>query len=622
MSDSNVMEEEERDDAIVGVALKWSLAVFAVLSVVIGATAYVYTRPAKSDPIVKQDLVLPSVREKPKVEVPKIPFTNVTESSGIAFKHENGAAGEKLLPETMGAGCAMLDYDQDGDQDILLVNSSRWSWDKRPAAEELPTSKLFQNDGTGQFTDVSQAAGLTAVFYGMGVACGDYDNDADVDLYFTCVGANHLLRNDGGKFVDVTASAGVRGSEDQWSTAAGWFDYDNDSDLDLFVCNYVKWSREFDLAQEFKLTGGSRAYGRPQEFEGMFPNLYRNEGGGKFTDVSEAAGIQIRNPNTGVPLPKSLGLTFADFDQDGWLDVIIANDTVQNLLFHNQKNGKFAEVGAVAGVAFDNEGNARGAMGIAVAYFRNNDDLGVAIGNFANEMTALYVSRNHELAFTDEAVSNGLGPSSRLELKFGVSFADFDLDGRLDFLAANGHLEDEINKVQPSQHYEQPPHLYWNCGPEHDGEFLMLQASQCGSDFLQPLVGRGVAVGDIDNDGDQDVLITGSGQRPRLLRNDQSLGHHWLRIQLVGKQCNRDAIGSLVEVQLGDRVLRRIVMPTCSYLSQSELPVTFGLGTAAKVDRVTIRWADGSKQELDTVSVDQMHRIEQLPQATPAVPAS
>jgi enediyne biosynthesis protein E4 len=237
-------------------------------------------------------------------------------------------------------------------------------------------------------------------------------------------------------------------------------------------------------------------------------------------------------------------------------------------------------------------------------------------------MTALYVSRNHELAFTDEAVSNGLGPSSRLELKFGVSFADFDLDGRLDFLAANGHLEDEINKVQPSQHYEQPPHLYWNCGPEHDSEFLMLQASQCGSDFLHPLVGRGVAVGDIDNDGDQDVLITGSGQQPRLLRNDQQLGHHWLRFQLIGHQCNRDAIGSLVEVQLGDHVLRRIVMPTCSYLSQSELPVTFGLGAVDKVDRVTIRWADGSKQVLDQVTVDQSQRIQQSPATSPALPSS
>jgi hypothetical protein len=612
MNDPNLIDdEEERDDAIVGTALKWSLVVFAVVGVMAGAAAWMITRPKPAPPPVVRTVTLPSVREKPKGTIPRIPFTDITQSAGITFRHENGAAGEKLLPETMGGGCALLDFDQDRDQDILLVNSMRWPWDERPPAADLPTMKLYRNDGTGRFTDVTVETGLAVTFYGMGVACGDYDNDGDIDLFFTCVGPNHLFRNDGGKFVEVTEAAGLAGTPDQWSTAAGWFDFDNDRDLDLFVCNYLKWSREFDLAQEFQLTGGTRAYGRPQEFEGAFPYLYRNDGEGKFTDVSASAGIQVKNAATGVPLPKALGLTFADFDQDGWLDVVVANDTVQNLLFHNRRNGQFSEIGALAGVAFDNNGNARGAMGIDVAHFRNNDDLGIAIGNFANEMTALYVSRNHELQFTDEAVSNGLGPTSRLELKFGVSFADFDLDGRLDFLAANGHLEDEINKVQPSQHYEQPPHLYWNCGPEHESEFLMLQAEQCGTDFLKPLVGRGVSIGDIDDDGDLDVLITSSGQQPRLLRNDQKLGHHWMRVKLVASQCNRDAIGSWVDVYVGNQVLRRQVMPTRSYLSQTELPVTFGLGKADKVDRIVIRWADGSLQEIKDVQVDQSLTVEQ-----------
>ncbi len=611
MNDPNLVDDEERDDAIVGTALKWSLAFFAVLGVSVGTAAFVLSRPVPVLPIESKDLVLPTQREKPTVEAPELPFTIITDSAGITFRHENGATGEKLLPETMGGGCALFDFDGDGDQDALFVNSTRWPWDTRPAPETPATLQLYRNDGPGKFTDVTSEVGLAVTFYGMGVACGDYDNDGDVDLFFTCVGPNHLFRNDGGKFVEATDAANLSGKPNQWSTAAGWFDFDNDRDLDLFVCNYVKWSREFDLAQDFRLTGGGRAYGRPQEFEGAFPYLYRNDGEGKFTDVSAEAGIQVKNPATGVPLPKSLGMTFADFDQDGWLDVVIANDTVQNLLFHNLKNGKFEEIGAVAGIAFDNDGNARGAMGIACAYFRNNDDLGIAIGNFANEMTALYVSRNHELQFTDEAVSNGLGPSSRLELKFGVSFADFDLDGRLDFLAANGHLEDEINKVQPSQHYEQSPHLYWNCGPENESEFFMLQEDKCGPDFLRPLVGRGLAIGDIDDDGDLDVLITGSGQKPRLLRNDQKLGHHWLRLKLVGHKCNRDAIGSLVEAHVGKQVLRRLVMPTCSYISQSELPVSFGLGAAEKVDRVVIRWADGSVQELGAVAIDQSHTIEQ-----------
>lgn len=606
--------DEERDDAIVGIAFKWSLVVVLVAVSIGVSLAVILTR--REPPVVVQpkDVVLPSVRETPKVNPPTLKFTDITESAGITFKHENGAYGDKLLPETMGSGCAMLDFDNDGDQDILLVNSAHWPWDKRPAPDQAATMNLLRNNGTGKFTDATAEAGLAVSFYGMGVACGDYDNDGDVDLFFTAVGKNHLFRNDGGKFIEITSSAGVAGHPDQWSTACGWFDFDNDRDLDLFVCNYVKWSKDFDLAQDFKLTGGSRAYGRPQEFEGAFPYLYRNEGEGKFTDVSAEAGIQVKNPNTGVPLPKSLGLTFADFDQDGWLDIVVANDTVQNLLLHNLKNGRFEEIGARAGVAFDNDGNARGAMGIHVAYFRNNDELGIAIGNFANEMTALYVCRNHELLFTDEAVSNGLGPSSRLELKFGVTFADFDLDGRLDFLAANGHLEDDINKVQPSQHYEQPPHLYWNCGPEQDTEFVMLKEQHCGPEFLRPMVGRGAALGDIDGDGDLDLLLTASGQKPRLIRNDQSLGHHWLRFKLVGKKCNRDAIGSWVEVHLGDQILRRQVMPTCSYLSQCELPVAFGIGTATKVDRIRFRWADGSRQEIEPLEVDRQYTIEQSKQ--------
>ena len=604
-------DPEERDDAIVGVAMKWSLVVFVVVGVVAGIAVFWMTRPSPTPVIKPVEITLPNLRGPSKVEPPKLAFTDITAASGITFQHENGAAGEKLLPETMGGGCALFDFDGDGHQDILLVNSARWSWDKRPAPEQPATLKLYRNNGKAEFTDVTAEAGLAVSCYGMGAACGDFDNDGDTDLFVTCVGLNRLFRNDGGKFVEVSTAAGVAGQADQWSSAAGWFDFDNDRDLDLFVCNYVKWSREIDIAQDFKLTGGKRAYGRPQEFEGAFPYLYRNDGEGKFTDVSAETGLQVKNPNTGAPLPKSLGLTFADFDRDGWMDVVIANDTVQNLLFHNQRGHEFREIGAIAGIAFDADGAARGAMGLDAAYFRNNDDIGIAIGNFANEMTALYVARNRELQFTDEAVSNGLGPSSRLELKFGVTFADFDLDGRLDFLAANGHLEDEINKVQPSQHYEQSPHLYWNCGADQATEFCMLSEAQCGADFLKPQVGRGVAIGDLDRDGDLDILMTTSGQKPRVLRNEQALGHHWLQFRLTGKKCSREAIGSWVEVHLGSQVLRRQVMPTRSYLSQSELPLSFGLGRNAKVDRVVIQWADGSRQELPDVAVDRRQDVEQ-----------
>jgi hypothetical protein len=606
-------DTEERDDAMIGTALRWSLAVFSLFAIVGGTVAFVLNRPAPPPPAKETKLATVEVREASKVEIPRVPFTDVTASAGIHFRHENGARGKKLLPETMGGGCAFFDFDEDGDQDLLLVNGQQWPWDKdASAAAPSTTLALYRNDGTGQFEDVTKDSGLDISLYGMGAAVGDYDRDGRVDIFISAVGTNRLFHNEGeGKFRDVTDATGIGGAADEWSSSCGWLDYDSDGDLDLFVCNYVKWSREFDESQGFQLTGGGRAYGRPQNFEGTFPYLYRNEGEGKFTEVAEAAGLRVRNRATNVPLAKSLGVTFADFDEDGRIDIIVANDTVQNLLFHNQGDGKFAEVGAVAGVAFDMSGNARGAMGIDAARFRDNDAIGIAIGNFANEMTALYVSHGDQMQFMDEAISTGLGPNTRLELTFGVFYFDYDLDGRLDLFAANGHLEEDINRVQPSQHYAQPPQLFWNCGRQQDTEFLPVPADNCGKDFVQPMVGRGSAYADIDGDGDLDLVVMGSGQSPRLLRNDQQLGHHWLRFKLTGTKANHDAIGAWIEVHVGESILKRQVMPTRSYLSQSELPVTFGLGEPTSVDRAVIRWPDGTTQELHELPVDTLIVVEQ-----------
>lgn len=615
-------DTEERDDAVIGVALRWSLILFVGIAA-IGATIVLMLMRSEPAPEIKKT-VLAQVQQRkaPAVALPQVPFTDITAQAGVNFKHENGARGRKLLPETMGGGCAFFDFDNDGDQDLLFVNSQRWPWDEPAAgAQPQPTMALYRNDGTGQFADATAGSGLDVSMYGMGAAVGDYDNDGRVDVYMSAVGENRLFHNEGeGKFQDVTAEAGVGGDSQDWSTSCGWLDYDSDGDLDLFVCNYVKWSREFDEAQNFQLTGGGRAYGRPQNFEGTFPYLFRNEGAGKFTEVAEAAGLYKRNEDTGVPLAKSLGATFADFDGDGRIDIVVANDTVQNFLFHNAGAGRFEEIGTPAGVAFDMNGTARGAMGIDAAPFRNNDSIGVAIGNFANEMTALYVSYGDQMQFMDEAISTGLGPNTRLELTFGVFFFDYDLDGRLDLFAANGHLEEDINRVQPSQHYAQPPHLFWNCGAEQDTEFMPVSAEQCGTELMQPMVGRGAAYADIDGDGDLDILITASGQAPRLLRNDQQQAHHWLRFKLIGKQCNRDAIGAWIEVELGNQVLRRQVMPTRSYVSQAELPVTIGLGNVDQVRRVTIRWPDGSQQALDNIEVDRFYEVEQA--STPMAPVS
>ncbi len=614
-------EPEERDDAVIGRAMRSSLVALFMLAVIGGVAFFLLTRPKRLPPIKETKLAPVQIREATTLEIPVVKFVDVTTEVGIEFKHNNGATGRKLLPETMGGGVAVLDFDNDGDQDVLFVNSNDWPEDQdagKPSITKSPSSKspstmvLYRND-EGTFTDVSAGSGLDVSMYGMGAAVGDFDNDGLVDVFITAVGSNALFRNLGdGKFEDVTATAGVAGDAARWSSSAGWFDYDNDNDLDLFVANYVEWTRAYDESQNFQLVGGGRAYGRPQNFEGTFPYLYRNEGSGKFADVSREAGVQIRNPLTSVPLAKSLGVTFCDLDLDGYVDILLANDTVQNLLLRNTGQGKFSEIGVLSGIAFDSSGNARGAMGIDVAPFRGSSAMAIAIGNFANEMTALYVSRRGSLQFFDEAVSTGLGPSTRGELTFGLFYFDYDLDGRLDLFCSNGHLEEEINRVQPSQHYEQPPQLFWNAGAEQGTEFVRVDSAHCGEQLQKPMVGRGATYLDFDSDGDVDILVTAAGRAPRLLRNDNDLSRHYLRLKLVGdgQRCNRDAIGSWVEVRIGEQIMRAQVMPTRSYLSQVELPLTFGLGERDKVDEVIVHWPDGEIQSLQTLAVDQMHVIE------------
>jgi hypothetical protein len=456
---------------------------------------------------------------------------------------------------------------------------------------------LYHNDGAGHFTDATAGSGLDVSLYGMGVAVGDYDNDGLPDVFISAVGGNRLFHNEGhGHFKDVTAASGVGGTGKDWSTSCAWVDYDNDGKLDLFVCNYVRWSRAIDIEVGYKLVGLGRAYGQPMNFEGAFCYLYHNEGNGRFKEVSAQSGVQVKNPSTGVPAGKSLGIAPVDLDGDGWMDLVVANDGVQNFVFHNQKNGTFKEIGAESGIAFDSYGRARGAMGIDSARYRSDGALGIAIGNFATEMTALYVSQQTPLMFADEAITEGIGPAGWLQLKFGLFFFDYDLDGRLDILTANGHLEEEIGKIQQGQHYRQPAQLFWNAGERAGGCFINVPPDRAGPDLFQPMVGRGSAYADIDGDGDLDVVITQVAGPPLLLRNDQALHHHWLRLKLVGTKSNRDAIGAVIKLSANGQTLWRQVMPTRSYLSQSELPVTIGLGQSDKVEHLEIVWPSGARQ--------------------------
>lgn len=529
---------------------------------------------------------------------PALPtFTDVTSAAGITFKHTNGAFGKKYLPETMGSGAAFFDADGDGRQDILLINGMNLG----AGSARKPVMALYHNAGNGKFTDVTEKAGLAVPMYGLGVAAADYDNDGRTDIYVTALGPNRLFRNLGGlRFQDVTAKAGV--GDPGFSTSAAWLDFDRDGRLDLFVTNYVEWSIEKDLF--CTLDGKAKSYCTPESYKGQSSTLYRNRGDGTFENATKRAGLLD-------PTSKALGIALIDFNNDGWLDLFVANDTQPNRLYENKRNSTFADVGVAAGVAFNEAGVARAGMGVDAADYDDSGRQSLVIGNFSNEMMALYTNEGNGL-FIDEAPASTIGKVSLLTLTFACFFFDFDLDGRLDIFAANGHVADDINAVQPRVTYAQPPHLFRNLGKR---QFEAVTA-RAGAALKQPMVARGAAYGDYDGDGDLDLLITTNNGPAHLLRNGPAgpPANNWLRVRAVGTVSNRDAIGTFVRVTPagGKPSPWSLVKTGSSYCSQSELPLTFGLGRAAKVDRIEVKWPNGQTQNFPGAAANQTVTIEEV----------
>ncbi|HEV2423750.1 MAG TPA: CRTAC1 family protein [Terriglobia bacterium] len=498
----------------------------------------------------------------------------------------------------MGAGCAFIDYDNDGRPDILLIQGG--DFPDHPSGERR-TMKLYHNNDNGTFTDVTARAGLAVEMYGMGVAVGDYDNDGWDDIYVTGLGQSRLFRNQhNGTFRDVTREAGVNNTG--FGASAVWFDYDHDGKLDLFVTNYVKWSPRTDIY--CSLDGHSKSYCTPEAYHGDTCRLFHNLGNGRFEDVTGKAGIE---DTTG----KSLGVAVIDYDQDGWPDIAVANDTQPNKLYHNNRNGTFTEQAVQAGIAFSEDGIARGGMGITSVDFDGSGYPSLAIGNFSNQMIGLYHNEKNKF-FIDIAPSSSVGRASLLSLSFGIFFFDYDLDGLDDLFVADGHIEPEINRIQPQVSYAEPPLLFHDEGRNPKGNIRFDEVGKQAG-FSKALVGRGAAYADIDNDGAPDILMTTNGGPAYLFHNVGGDRNNAIRIRTVGTRSNRDGIGARVSVHFSGQPLPddwQTVHSGSSYCSQSELTLTFGIDKATTAD-VQIVWPSGQKDSLKDLKANATYTIEE-----------
>ena len=519
-----------------------------------------------------------------------VQFTDVTSQAGIHFTHNAGRAGKRYLPETTGSGCAFFDFDGDGWPDILLINSK----DFTPSARHT-TAALYHNNHNGTFTDVTKGSGLDVEIYGIGVAIADYDNDGREDVYITALEGDRLFHNEGnGKFRDATREAGIQNAN--FGTSAAWLDYDRDGKADLFVANYVQWSAKDD--KFCSMDGKVKSYCTPDTYKGVKSRLFHNLGNGRFEDVTDKAGL-------GDASSKSLGVTVLDYNGDGWPDLFVANDTQPNKLYRNQGNGTFKEEGVAAGVAYGEDGTARGAMGADSADYDRSGRPSLLVGNFSNQMLALYHNEGSGL-FIDEAPNSPVGRASMLSLTFGAFFFDYDLDGYPDIFAANGHIEDQIGKAQPKIAYAEPPLLFRNLGNKR----FENASAKVGAAFTKPIVARGAAYADFDHDGDLDVLMSTNNGPAILLRNDGGNRNHWLSVRLSGTKSTRDGLGAVVRVESAVGKQWNTVRSGSSYCSQSDLAVTFGLGADVAAN-VEVEWPSGAKQQFKSVKANQRVMVDE-----------
>ncbi len=522
-------------------------------------------------------------------------FVEVTARTGIGFVHETGAFGKKWLPETMGPGVVLFDANGDGRLDVFFPNGR--SFPGQPG--KATTQKLYLNQGGWKFADVTARSGLGISAYCMGGAAADLDNDGDADLYLSCVGTDYLLRNDSARgvprFADVSAAAGLS-REYEFGASVAIFDADKDGWLDVLATRYVTWTPEKDLL--CTLDGKTKSYCTPESYPGASPRFYRNLGGLKFADETRKAGIYKASA-------KSLGVAVLDLEGDGWLDLAVANDTQPNLLYRNRGRAAgsgqvaFEEVGVASGMAFSETGVARGGMGIDAADYDRSGRPSLVIGNFANEMVALYRNEGNQL-FVDVAPASQIGRRTLLTLAFAAFFFDYDLDGWLDVLLGNGHLDPEVENVQTKVKFRQPTQLFRNAGA---GRYEEVTAT-AGGDLAQPRIARGAAYGDLDGDGDLDLVVANNDGPAQLFQNAGGGHGRWLRVALEGTKSNRDGLGAVVEVTAGGATQRWLVRTGGSYLSQSQVEPTFGLGRAAKADRVVVRWPSGKVSTLENVAAN------------------